>query len=64
MSDPHIELRVRLTDGTFDSCITVTIKATGEARNAFIRQWLSLMNAALELQREAQAAPEPTGDQS
>jgi hypothetical protein len=55
MSDNCIELSVRLTDGSFESKITLPLNATEQARTAFVQQWYELQKAALKVVESASA---------
>lgn len=44
-----IELRVRLSDGTFDSTITLPTDADSERRTAAIAAWFQCIEQALRL---------------
>lgn len=46
MSRPHIELSVRLTDGTFETKLTIPAGTPADRRDALVGAWLGLMDEA------------------
>lgn len=46
---PHIELGIRLSDGTFETKVMVPMDATETARNDAIGRWLLLAGEAMRL---------------
>jgi hypothetical protein len=51
-SNQRIELRVRLSDGSFDTSLEVPVKASRESRDALVQAWFKLMERALAVARE------------
>ena len=44
-----VELSLRLTDGTFESRITMPLDASAEGKKRFAAAWLQLMETGLKL---------------
>jgi len=54
MSEPQIELSVKVTDGSFDARIALPITATQDEISKFVSSWLATLGTAVEmLKREA-----------
>lgn len=51
-SEQRIELRVRLTDGSFDTSVELPIVASKKAREAVVGAWFELIQRALHLSQE------------
>lgn len=49
MKQPSIVLSVSLSDGSFDTNITMPIDVTEEQRMNFVKSWLGLMDSALKM---------------
>lgn len=43
----RIELRVRLTDGTFDTTVEMPVQASHKERQSVVGAWFKLIQAAL-----------------
>jgi len=43
----RIELRVRLSDGSFDTCVELPVQASQEARHKVVAAWFDLITQAL-----------------
>lgn len=44
-----IQLSVKVTDGSYDSSISIPVAATKEQQDGAVNLWLSMMKQALEL---------------
>lgn len=49
MSEPMIELSVRVTDGSYESKILMPTECSPESRNEFVSQWLAMQAAGLKV---------------
>jgi hypothetical protein len=47
--EPMIELSVRITDGSYESRITMPADCTDEARKEFVRSWLAMQDSGLKV---------------
>ena len=50
MPEAKIVLSVKVTDGSYDSSISVPVAATVEQRDGAVKLWLDMMKQALALQ--------------
>ncbi len=53
MSDPMLELVVRITDGSYESKITMPTDVTDESRMKFIAAWMNLQKEGLAILKQA-----------
>lgn len=54
-----VELAVRLSDGNFESKVTVPVTATQEQRQKFVQSWFAMLQAALEIAKPKEEEVKP-----
>jgi len=57
----HIELAVRLSDGSFDTSVKLPVDSSPENRDALVKAWFALIDQALTLVKDRQR---PVGSSS
>lgn len=50
--EPFIELSVRVSDGSFESRLTVPVNSTTEQRNGFAKMWIEMLANAVKIPAE------------